>query len=65
LFLAFLWGREGERGREWSTNDFVLDIQNKMFEMWFADNQDYFSKEMFLNHVESNEYEFDENGNLF
>tara|TARA_A100000171_G_scaffold44659_1_gene47672 strand:- start:4871 stop:5389 length:519 start_codon:yes stop_codon:yes gene_type:complete len=50
---------------EWSTNDFVLDIQNKMFEMWFADNQEYFSKEMFLNHVESNEYEFDENGNLF
>jgi hypothetical protein len=50
---------------EWSTNDFVLEIQNKMFEMWFRDNQDYFSKESFLNYVESNEYEFDENGNLF
>jgi hypothetical protein len=50
---------------EWSTNDFVLDIQNKMFDMWFRDNQDYFSKESFLNHVESNEWEFDENGNLF
>ena len=50
---------------EWSTNDFVLEIQNKMFEMWFGDNQDYFSKKSFLDHVESNEYEFDENGNLF
>ena len=50
---------------EWSTNDFVLEIQNKMFEMWFGDNQDYFSKESFLNHVESNEWEFDENSNLF
>ena len=50
---------------EWSTNDFVLEIQNKMFEMWFRDNQDYFSKESFLNHVESNEWEFDENSNLF
>jgi len=50
---------------EWSTNDLVLEIQNKMFEMWFRDNQDYFSKESFLNHVESNGYEFDEYGNLF
>jgi len=50
---------------EWSTNDFVLEIQNKMFEMWFADNQDYFSKESFLSYVESNEWEFEENGNLF
>ena len=50
---------------EWSTNDFVLEIQNKMFEMWFADNQYYFSKESFLNNVEANEWEFEENGNLF
>ena len=50
---------------EWSANDFVEKIQNKMFEMWFADNQYYFSKESFLNNVESNEWEFDENGNLF
>ena len=50
---------------EWSTNDFVLEIQNKMFDMWFEDNQDYFSKESFLDHVESNGYEFDEDGNLF
>jgi hypothetical protein len=35
-----------------------------MFDMWFADNQDYFSKEMFLDYVESNRYEFDENGYL-
>jgi hypothetical protein len=49
---------------EWSTNDFVLEIQNKMFDMWFADNQDYFSKEIFLDYVESNRYEFDENGYL-
>ena len=44
---------------------FAEDIQNRMFGMWFADNQDYFSKESFLNHVESNEWEFDEDGNLF
>ena len=50
---------------EWSTNDFVLDIQDKMYEMWFRDNQDYFSKESFLSYVESNEYEFNEDGNLF
>ena len=50
---------------EWSTDDFVLEIQNKMFELWFKDNQDYFSKDSFLDHIESNGYEFDEDGNLF
>jgi len=49
---------------EWSTNEFVLEIQNKMFNMWFEDNQDYFSKEMFLDYVVSNGYEFDEDGRL-
>lgn len=47
-----------------STDDFVLEIQNKMFELWFEDNQDYFSKQSFLDHVESNGYEFDEDGNF-
>jgi len=51
--------------KDYSIDDFAQDIQNFMFQMWFADNQDYFSKESFLNYVESNEYEFDENGNLF
>ena len=50
---------------EWSTNDFVLEIQNKMFDFWFKDNQYYFSKESFLDHVESNEWQFDADGNLF
>ena len=50
---------------EWSTNNFVLEIQNKMFDLWFKDNQYYFSKESFLNHVESNEWQFDADGNLF
>ena len=50
---------------EWSINSFVLEIQNKMFEMWFADNKDYFSKESFLNDVEVNEWQFDADGNLF
>ena len=49
---------------EWSTNDFVLDIQDKMFDMWFRDNQDYFSKEYFLDHVQANDYVFDEYGRL-
>ena len=47
-----------------STDDFVSEIQNKMFELWFEDNQDYFSKQSFLDHVESNGYEFDEDGNF-
>jgi hypothetical protein len=51
--------------KDYSIDDFAEDIQNRMFEMWFADNQDYFSKESFLNYVESNEWEFDENCNLF
>ena len=50
---------------EWSTNDFVLEIQNRMFEMWFKDNRDYFSKECFLDYVESNSYEFTIDGKLF
>tara|TARA_R100001086_G_scaffold227801_1_gene147030 strand:+ start:49 stop:573 length:525 start_codon:yes stop_codon:yes gene_type:complete len=50
---------------EWSTNDFAQDIQNYMFEMWFADNRDYFSKESFIDYVESNGYEFYEDGKLF
>lgn len=50
---------------EWSVNDFVLEIQNKMFEMWFKDNEDYFSKQSFLDYVEANNYKFDEDGNLF
>jgi|TARA_R100000231_G_scaffold14262_1_gene15616 hypothetical protein len=58
---------EGERYKAIiiSTDNFAQEIQNKMFEMWFSDNQDYFSKETFLNCVEMNKYEFDENGNLF
>jgi hypothetical protein len=50
---------------EWSTNDFALEIQNKMFDLWFKDNQYYFSKESFLNNVEANEWQFDADGNLF
>ena len=50
---------------EWSTNDFVLEIQNKMFDLWFKDNQYYFSKESFLDYVESNAWQFDVDGNLF
>lgn len=49
---------------EWSTNDFVLEIQNKMLELWFTDNQDYFSKETFLESVQLNDYEFTEDGGL-
>ena len=49
---------------EWSASDFALEIRNKMFQLWFEDNQDYFSKQSFLDHVESNGYEFDEDGNF-
>ena len=50
--------------KDYSIDDFAEDIQNRMFEMWFADNKDYFSKESFIDYVESNEYEFYENGSL-
>ena len=36
-----------------------------MFDLWFADNQYYLSKESFIDSVESNGYEFDEDGKLF
>ena len=49
---------------EWSTNDFILEIQNKMFEMWFKDNEYYLSIDSFLDRVESNNYEFDKYGRL-
>mgnify|MGYP003120850739 CR=1 FL=1 len=47
-----------------TTDDFVEKIGDKMFELWFADNRDYFSKESFLRYVELNDYEFDENNQL-
>tara|TARA_R100000697_G_scaffold569_1_gene1290 strand:- start:184 stop:732 length:549 start_codon:yes stop_codon:yes gene_type:complete len=58
---------EGERYKAIiiSTDNFVQEIQNKMFDLWFKDNQYYFSKESFLYHVESNELKFDADGNLF
>ena len=49
---------------EWNTNDLVLEIQNKMLDLWFEDNQNHFSKENFLQLVECNEYEFYENGDI-
>ena len=50
---------------EWSTNEFVREIQNKMLDLWFTDNQYYFSKESFLNNVEANEWQFYANGSLY
>jgi len=49
---------------EWATNDFVLEIQNEMFNFWFTDNKHYFSKEVFLESVECNDYEFTADGRL-
>ena len=51
--------------KDYSIDDFAQDIQNKMFDLWFADNEYYLSKESFLWYVEINGYEFDEDGNLF
>tara|TARA_B100001769_G_C21961075_1_gene517150 strand:- start:56 stop:568 length:513 start_codon:yes stop_codon:yes gene_type:complete len=50
--------------KDYSIDEFAQDIQNKMFKLWFADNKDYFSKETFLESVELNDYEFDENNQL-
>ena len=50
--------------KDYSIHDFATDIQHRMWELWFQDNQYYFSKDSFLNSVECNEYEFDENGRL-
>tara|TARA_R100000655_G_scaffold67989_3_gene106233 strand:- start:94 stop:624 length:531 start_codon:yes stop_codon:yes gene_type:complete len=49
---------------EWTSNNLASEIQNKMFDLWFQDNQYYFSKESFLNSVEANNYKFDKDGNL-
>ena len=51
--------------KDLTVNDFAEAIQNKMFELWFRDNQHYFSKESFLENVEANSYTFDQDGNLF
>tara|TARA_R100000353_G_C6389053_1_gene164212 strand:- start:24 stop:548 length:525 start_codon:yes stop_codon:yes gene_type:complete len=45
-------------------NDFVEEIQNEMFDLWFKDNKDYFSKKTFLESVELNDYEFTAEGVL-
>ena len=50
---------------ERSTNEFVREIQNKMLDLWFADNQYYFTKESFLNSVEANEWQFYADGTLY
>ena len=50
--------------KDYSINDFSKDIENKMFDLWFEDNQNYFSKENFSQLVECNEYEFYENGDI-
>ena len=50
--------------KDYSITDFCEDIQNRMEELWFQDNLYYFSKENFLEMVEANGYEFDQDGNL-
>jgi hypothetical protein len=50
--------------KDYSITDFCEDMQNRMEELWFKDNRYYFSKENFLEMVETNSYEFDQDGNL-
>ena len=50
--------------KDYSITDFCEDMQNRMEELWFQDNRHYFSKENFLEMVEANGYEFDQDGNL-
>ena len=50
---------------EKSIDGFVEKIQNKMFKLWFKDNEYYYCKESFLDYVDANNYKFDEDGNLF
>jgi hypothetical protein len=50
---------------ERSTNEFVREIQNKMLDLWFADNQDQLSKESFLRYVEANDCQFYADGILY
>ena len=59
------WHKLDNPDNDYSINDFAEDIQNRMFEMWFQDNRNYFSKECFLDYVESNTYEFTIDGKLF
>ena len=50
--------------KDYSITDFCEDMQNRMEELWFESNRYHFSKENFLEMVEANNYEFDEDGNL-
>ena len=50
--------------KDYSITDFCEDMQNRMEELWFENNRYHFSKENFLEMVEANGYEFDEDGNL-
>ena len=36
-----------------------------MLDLWFTDNQYYFTKESFLNNVEANDWQFYANGSLY
>lgn len=49
---------------EKSIDGFVEKIQNKMFKLWFKDNEYYYCKESFLDYVDANNYKFDEDGNF-
>ena len=51
--------------KDYSITDFCEDMQNRMWELWFEDNRYHFSKENFLEMIEANDYEFDQDGNLF
>jgi hypothetical protein len=50
---------------ESSTKKFKSEIENKMLSMWRFDNAHHFSKENFLEVVESNDYKFYEDGTLY
>ena len=51
--------------KDYSITDFCEDMQYRMWELWFEDNQYYFSKESFLETVEANGYEFYEDDGDF
>ena len=65
--LRCLFCTMGQGVNYWACEVTIGNIEEEEDEdgnIWFKDNQDYFSKESFLEYVELNDYEFTANGTL-
>jgi len=51
--------------KDYSIEDFAQDLSDFIWKVWFKNNEEYYSKEHFLDLVEMNGYEFTEDGDIF